>query len=90
VGWTKRITFVSVTAKIKVFVPFSSRFYPCQFDTEMPLFNVLCKQVFCSMIDVVIGERSHCVVAVIVVWLESDIDAFLLSDLLCCGNEVFG
>jgi hypothetical protein len=36
----------------------------------------------------VVSKSSHCVVAVIIVRLEANIDSFLLADLLCSGNEV--
>ena len=41
------------------------------------------------MINVVVRECCHGVVAVVIVWLESDIDPSLLSDFLCCSDEVF-
>ena len=52
--------------------------------------NILCKQMLCRMVDVVIGKARHCVVTVIVVGLESDVDAFLLTDLLGSSDEVLG
>ena len=41
------------------------------------------------MINVIISESRHCVVAVVVVRLKPEIDTFLLSDLFCSSNEVF-
>jgi len=52
--------------------------------------HVLCKQILCGVIDVIIGKRGHGVVAVVVVWRESDIDSLLLSDFFGCRKEVLG
>lgn len=49
---------------------------------------LLCKQVFCGMINVIICKGGHCEVAVVIVWLKSDIDPFLLTDFLCCCLEI--
>jgi hypothetical protein len=44
--------------------------------------------MLCGMIDVIISKGGHCVVAVVIVWLEPDVDAFLLADFLGCRDEV--
>jgi hypothetical protein len=40
------------------------------------------------MVNVIISESRHCVVAVVIVRLEPDIHSLLLSDFLCCGDEI--
>jgi hypothetical protein len=50
----------------------------------------LSKQVLRSVIDMVICEGRHGVIAVVVVRLEPNIDALLLPYFLCCGGEVLG
>lgn len=40
------------------------------------------------MINVIISKGGHCVVAVVVVWLEPDVYTFLLPDFLGCSDEV--
>lgn len=41
------------------------------------------------MFDMIVGECGHGVVAVVVVWLEADVDA-LDAGFLGCFLEVFG
>lgn len=45
-------------------------------------------QVFGGVLDVVVGERGHGVVAVVVVGLVSDIHTLLLSDRFGCFGKV--
>lgn len=54
------------------------------------MFDVLRKQVLCGVINVIVSKRCHGVVTVVVVWLESNVESFLLSYFFCCGNEVLG
>jgi hypothetical protein len=42
-----------------------------------------------GVVDMIVGKRSHRVVAVVIIRLISDIDSFLLSGLFRCSNEVF-
>lgn len=42
--------------------------------------DILCEQISCRMVDVIVGEAGHGKVTVVVVRLFPDIDAFLLAD----------
>lgn len=50
--------------------------------------DVLCKQILRRMVDVIIRESSHCEVAVVIIRLESEVDTFLLPNLLGGSNEI--
>jgi len=40
------------------------------------------------VVNMVVGESSHKMVAVVVVWLESEVDAVRLTNLLGCLDKV--
>lgn len=52
--------------------------------------NALCKQMLSSMLDMIIRERRHGVVAVVVIGLISDVQFFIDTSLLGCFDEVLG
>ena len=49
---------------------------------------VLSSQILRSMCNVLVSKCSHREVTMVIVWLIPDVDAFVLSDLLCGCGEV--
>lgn len=53
-------------------------------------FCLLVQEIFGSVIHMIVGERGHEVVAVVVIGLHSHVDSLFMSRFLCGFDEVLG